>query len=161
MRLNAGRAPHLKRSVDGSRILMKKILLAIVVGFALTVLFYAVGAILSGGGHDLNMVTAFFPYSLGLGILTEDTRWARSGSSIAGALLVLQFPVYAIVFMISERKLWKWPLIILLSLHFLAVLIALSIYHGSRSSYFNGAIQQALTADGATSCFSSISYFVA
>ena len=77
---------------------MKKILLAIVVGLALTVLFYVVGAFLSGGGHNLNMITAFFPYSLSLGILTEDTRWGRSGRAIAGALLVLQFPVYAIVF---------------------------------------------------------------
>ena len=131
---------------------MKKILLAIVVGFALTVLFYGVGAILSGGGHDLNAITAFFPYSLSLGILTEDTRWARTGGSIAGALLVLQFPVYAIVFAISKRTLWKWPLIILLSLHLLGVLIGLRIYHGSRSGYFHGAIQQSFAADGAIAC---------
>ena len=126
---------------------MKKILLAIVVGCALTVIFYVLGAILSGGGHDLNMITVFFPYSLSLGILTEDTRWARGGTSIAGALLVLQFPFYGTVFAISKRMLWKWPLIIILSLHLLAVLIALRIYDESRSGYLDGAIQQSLAAD--------------
>ena len=123
--------------LDCSRILMKNILLAVVVGCVLTVIFYAFGAILSGGGHDLNIITVFFPYSLSLGILTEDTRWARSGTSIAGALLILQFPFYGIVFAISKRMLWKWPPIILLSLHLLAVLTGLSIYHRSRSSYFH------------------------
>ncbi len=120
---------------------MKKILLSILVGLALTVLLYAVGAFLSGGGHDLDVITTFFPYSLSLGILTEGTRWARSGSFIAGALLVLQFPIYAIVFAICRRRPWKWPMIILLSLHLLAVLIGLLIYHGSRSNNFHGVIQ--------------------
>ena len=133
---------------------MKRILLAIVVGLALTVLFYAVGAILSGGGHNLNVITAFFPYSLSIGILTEDTRWSRFGSSVAGALLVLQFPIYATVVAISKRMLVKWPLIILLALHLLAVQISLRIYHGSRSSYFHLPIQQRLAADDAIACFS-------
>ena len=126
--------------------LVNRVLLAIVIGFALTVLFYLMGAFLSGGGHDLDMITTFFPYSLSLGILTEGTRWARGGTGVAGALLVLQFPVYAIVFAISKRRLLKWPLIILVCLHFLAVLIGLYIYHASRSSYFYGAIQQVRAA---------------
>ena len=123
---------------------MKNILLAILVGFALTVLFYLSGAFLSGGGHDLNVITTFFPYSLSLGILSEGTRWARGGSAVAGALLVLQFPLYAIVFAISKGRLRKWPMIILICLHFLAALIGLRIYQASRSNYFNGVIHKRL-----------------
>jgi hypothetical protein len=153
--LKTVRSAPLNSALHGSPILMKKILLAIIVGLALTVLFYAVGAFLSGGGHNLNVITAFFPYSLSLGTLTEQTRWTRGGSFIAGALLVVQFPIYAIVFAISKRMPWKWPLIIVLSLHFLAVIIGLRIYHESRFSYLNRAIQYQLTRLSAPSMLSA------
>ena len=117
---------------------MKRILLAIVVGCALTILFFAVGAIFSGGGHDLHVITVFFPYSMSLGLLTENTPGARSWSFIALALFALQFPVYAVVFAISKRMRLKWPLVIVASVHLLAVVMGLRIYHGKRSSYVDG-----------------------
>jgi hypothetical protein len=121
---------------------MKNTFLAILTGFALTVLFYALGALFSGGGHDLTAITAFFPYSLSLGILTKDTRWDRVGGFVVMTLLVLQFPVYAIILATIKRgRLKAIALLILLSLHVLAVLIGLRIYYRSRPNHFYGAIQ--------------------
>jgi hypothetical protein len=117
---------------------MKNTFFAILTGFALTVLFYALGALFSGGGHDLTAITAFFPYSLSLGILTRNTRWDRVGGFVVMTLLVLQFPVYAIILATIKRgRLKAIALLILLALHVLAVLIGLRIYYRSRPNYGN------------------------
>jgi hypothetical protein len=122
---------------------MKKILLATLIGFVLAVSLYALAALFSGGGHDLTAITAFFPYSLSLGILTKDTRWDRTGGVIAMALLALQFPLYAIILAAIKRgRLKAIALLILLALHVLAVLNGLRIYNRSRPNYSCGAIQQ-------------------
>lgn len=121
---------------------MKKTLLAILIGFVLMVLFYALGALFSGGGHDLTAIIAFFPYSLFVSILTEDTRWDRFGGFVDMTLLVLQFPVYAIILAtIKSGRLKVIALVILLVLHVLAAIVGLRIYYQSRPAHF-GVIQQ-------------------
>jgi flagellar basal body-associated protein FliL len=119
---------------------MKKTLLAILIGLALMVLFYALGALFSGGGHDLTAMIAFFPYSLSLGLSTKDTPW--SSDFVDMALLILQFPVYAIILAtIKSGRLKVIALVILLVLHVAAVIICLRIYYLSRPARF-GVSQQ-------------------
>jgi hypothetical protein len=121
---------------------MKKTLLAILIGVALMVLFYALGALFSGGGHDLTAMISFFPYSLSISLSTKDTGWDRFNDFADMALLILQFPVYAIILAtIKSGRLKVVALVILLVLHVAAVVIGLRIYSLSRPARF-GAIQQ-------------------
>ena len=73
---------------------MKSILLEIIVGVALTLLFFFLGAFLSGAGHSLTAMTIFFPYGMAIGTLLENTRWEFVG----GVLMLLQFPFYSLLF---------------------------------------------------------------
>jgi hypothetical protein len=111
---------------------MKRIIIAVLIGLVLTALFFVLGALYSGGGHDLTAITAFFPYAAILGELTKDTPWDRIGSPFETALLVLQFPVYAIILTtIQGWRLKTVALLILFAVHVAAAVVGLQIYYRS------------------------------
>jgi hypothetical protein len=114
---------------------MRSIIVAVLIGVVLTVLFFALGALFSGGGHDLTAITVFFPYAEIFGGLTKDTLWDRIGGVVGMALLGLQFPVYAII--LTRIKGWRSrtvTFLILFAVHVAATVVGLQIYHRSDSN---------------------------
>ena len=119
---------------------MKRLLLAIGAGILLTVVFFLVGALLSGGGHSLTVITIFFPYSLPVDLALKDTRW----EFIATILLLAQFPAYALLIAYSGRRRYFVSIVIVLA-HAVMAFVALRVYESSKPRYgllLQAAIQQ-------------------
>jgi|GEM_PF-2124650 len=125
---------------------MKRIVLAILIGFTLTVFFFALGSLFSGGGHDLTAISAFFPYAAITGNLTKDTGWDQIGGFIDMALLAVQFPVYAIILaLIKGWRLKGLVLAILLAIHIVTAVIGLRNYYRLHPNHKYGAIQHGVS----------------
>ena len=108
---------------------MKKTLwVPVAVGLLLTVLFYLLGAFLSGGGHSLVAITAFFPYCFATGVSLGDGRF----SLIEVVMIALQFPVYALI-LANVKGGWRWTaVLILLAAHVVAAVIGIRAYRASK-----------------------------
>jgi hypothetical protein len=97
----------------------------VLAGILLTGLFYVLGALFSGGGHSLAALIFLFPYGTALGLLWEDTPL----EFIGGLLLVLQYPLYALILANVKGKGPRWlVLLVLLAVHATAVVIGLKVY---------------------------------
>jgi hypothetical protein len=104
-------------------ITMKRILIAIVIGIALTVVFFALAGFFGGACHCVTPTTIFFPYA---GIVFGTTSW----NSIGLVLIAFQFPLYAITLVcIRGIKRRVLAFTILLLAHSTALLIGLKVYH--------------------------------
>jgi len=106
---------------------MKRLFLAIAAGGLLTVVFFVIGALYSGGGHTLTAITIFFPYSGLVSPSLKDTHW----EFLALILLLAQFPAYALIIAYSGRRRSLVAIVILLA-HMVAAVIALQVYESSR-----------------------------
>jgi len=109
---------------------MKRLVLSIGAGILLTVVFFLVGALYSGGGHSLVAINIFFPYSGIVGPSLKDTRW----EFIPMILLLAQFPVYALLLAYSGRRRNIVATVIPL-VHTVAAVIALQVYESSKPRY--------------------------
>jgi len=109
---------------------MKRLFLAIGAGVLLTLVFFLIGGLYSGGGHSLTVITIFFPYSLLVGLVLKDTRW----EFIAMILLLGQFPAYALLIAYSGQRRNVLAIVILLA-HAVAAVIALQVYESSKPRY--------------------------
>lgn len=92
-------------------------------GLMLSLPLYALGALLSGGGHTLATLLAFFPYGVVWGHLFGDTRWAF----VAMILLVIQLPLYATFAAGAKGRLKALPLLFIFAAHTLGVLTGFSV----------------------------------
>lgn len=109
---------------------MKRLFLAIAAGVLLTVVFFLIGALYSGGGHNLTAITILFPYSGLVSLSLKDTRW----EFISMSLLLIQFPAYALLIAYSGRRLIVVAIVIVLA-HTVAAVIALRVYESSKPRY--------------------------
>lgn len=89
-------------------------------GIPVAVAFYILGALLSGGGHSIAVITLFFPYGMILGLLLEDTHW----EFVAAIVLFLQLPFYG--FAVSRALDGGRPalLLVILGAHVVAAVAA-------------------------------------
>lgn len=114
----------------------RTLLLLMLVGVLLTVVFYFLGALFSGGGHSLAAMTAFFPFGMMAGIWSEDTSLEFTGD----ILLVIQFPLYALI-LANVKGSWRWlVLFIILSAHIIFVTTGLKVYRSSRGQNYIGSL---------------------
>ena len=106
------------------------------VGLLLTVLFYFLGAFLSGGGHSLVAITVFFPYGLATGLSLDDGGFGF----IEVILIALQFPVYALI-LANVKGGWRWTaVLILLAAHVVAAVVGIRVYRASKGEFGMGGI---------------------
>ena len=103
---------------------MRQTVSPILVGALLGALLYLLGALFSGAGHDPTAMTCFFPYGMTTGLLLEDGPL----EFIGGILLVLQFPLYAMVYADVESRERGWVVIfILVAAHIAVAVIGLNV----------------------------------
>lgn len=117
--------------------MMKKNLwVPVAVGLLLTVLFYFLGAFLSGGGHSLAAMTLFFPYGLVAGLSLADGPFGF----IEVVLIALQFPVYALI-LANVKGGWRWTaVLILLAAHVVAAVVGIRVYRASKVGFGMGGV---------------------
>jgi hypothetical protein len=115
---------------------IKNLWIPVAAGLLLTVLFYLLGAFLSGGGHSLVAMTIFFPYSLAAGL------WLEDGPSrfIEIVLVALQFPVYALILANVRGGPRRTAALILLAAHVIAAIIGLRMYRASKGEFGMGDV---------------------
>ena len=102
---------------------MKLTLIAIVIGLALTVVFFALAGFFGGACHCVTPTTIFFPYAA---IVFGTTGW----DSIGLVLIALQFPLYTITLVTVRGIKWRaLSFAILLLGHTVALLVGLQVYH--------------------------------
>ena len=106
-----------------ARFTKRQFWLPLAAGILLTVLFYLLGALLSGGGHSLTAITIFFPYGVTLGRWLEGTRW----EFVAAAALLLQFPLYGLLLAWTREHSRGIMLVVLLSAHCLGAAVGVGI----------------------------------
>jgi hypothetical protein len=101
-----------------SWIVVKRVLLAILIGVLITPLLFALAGILSAACHCITPITVLFPYA-------AITLKKLSADSIALVLIAIQFPIYAVVL-----GRWRWKKVVVLSLlavHAAATLVSLAV----------------------------------
>ena len=106
----------------------KKLWVPIAGGLLLTVLFYFLGAFLSGGGHSLVAMAVFFPYGIAAGL------WLEGGAFgfVEVVLIALQFPVYALI-LANVKGGWRVAaVLIVLAAHVVAAVVGISVYRVSK-----------------------------
>ncbi|HKQ53103.1 MAG TPA: hypothetical protein VJT74_12080 [Pyrinomonadaceae bacterium] len=112
----------------------KTIWLPLLVGFLLAVLFYFLGGLLSGGGHSLAAMAVLFPYGLAAELLLEDT----SAEFVGHILLIIQFPLYALL-LANVKGGRRWLVLLgLLAAHIIAAAISLNVYRSSKAQNYIG-----------------------
>jgi hypothetical protein len=101
---------------------MKSILIGILVGVALSVIFFVLTVVSDGACHCVKPTIIFFPYAA--------VALSRSLESASLALMLIQFPVYSVVVAKVGRGGWKIvALLILLVFHGVAAVVGLQLYH--------------------------------
>lgn len=113
------------------RLTKREFWLPLAAGILLTVFFYFVGALLSGGGHSLTALTVFFPYGIILGQWLEGTGW----EFVAAAALLVQFPLYGVLLARLGAGGRKVALLILLAAHSLAAFIGVGRERARQERY--------------------------
>jgi hypothetical protein len=109
---------------------MKRLFLAVAAGVLLTVVFFFIGAFYSGGGHNLTAITILFPYSGLVSLSLKYTPW----EFISMSLLLIQFPIYALMFAYSGQR-RNFVAIVIVLAHTVAAVIALRVYESSKARY--------------------------
>ncbi len=96
-----------------TRYIIRSALLSVLAGFLITPVLFVIGAILSGGGHSLTVITILFPYSGLVGFALKDiSNWP------AELLLIVQFPLYGLLLTLSYRsRRFVYYVIVLVVLH--------------------------------------------
>ncbi len=101
---------------------MKRLLIAILIGVALSVIFFVLAVFSDGACHCVKPTIVFFPYG-GIAL-------SRSRESISLPLIALQFPIYSVVIAKVRGAGWRVvALLILLIFHAAAVTVGLNLYH--------------------------------
>ncbi len=101
---------------------MKSLLIAILIGVALSVIFFVFAVFSDGACHCVKPTIVFFPYA-GIAL-------SRSWESISLPLIALQFPIYSVVTAKVRGAVWRvMALLILLMFHAVAVIVSLKLYH--------------------------------
>ena len=107
---------------------MKRLLLSILSGILFTVIFFLIGAFVSGGGHSLTALTIFFPYSGMLAPSLKDTHW----EFLLMILITAQFPVYALLLAYTKGARRNLVGMIIPLVHAVVAVIALQLYESSK-----------------------------
>lgn len=101
---------------------MKRTLIGILIGALITLLLFALAALLGGACHCITPTTFFFPY--GAIIVGQ-----FSADSIGLLAMAIQFPLYAVVAAkVKGRERRIVVLLLLLAFHVAAVLVSLKLY---------------------------------
>ena len=107
---------------------MKRLLLSILSGILFTVIFFLIGAFVSGAGHSLTAITIFYPYSGMLAPSLKDTHW----EFLLMILITAQFPVYALLLAYTKGARRNLMGMIIPLVHTVVAVIALQLYESSK-----------------------------
>jgi hypothetical protein len=103
---------------------MKRVIIAILIGVALTLVALFVGRYLHLSGHGATALNIFFPYSALVSFRLRNMWW------LVSLLLIGQFPLYAVIGSIVTAKRLRRVLIpLLIVVHGTAAVIALYLDH--------------------------------
>jgi hypothetical protein len=89
-------------------------------GIIATPIFYLLVMLSSGGGHSYVSMMLFFPFGTFAALAADIPSW------LFLSLMSLQFPIYGMILTLAyKRNLLRRAKVILLTIHFLAVVICL------------------------------------
>jgi hypothetical protein len=101
---------------------MKTLIISILIGVALSVLFFVLAVLSDGACHCVKPTVVFFPYA-GIAL-------ARSWESVSLPLMAIQFPLYSvIVAMVRGSRRKTLVFIALFACHVVVTLVGLKLYH--------------------------------